>query len=118
MIMKVLTILLITVAAAAAADTYVSTWDNIDLDGILSNDRLLKAYVDCLVGRGKCTPDAAALKRILPEAIQTHCAKCTEKQKKGGIKAIKFMMEKKPELWKEIGAKYDPTGEHTKNLRN
>lgn len=50
-------------AAAPAGDTYITKYDNIDLDQILQSDRLLKNYVNCLMERGKCTPDGSELKR-------------------------------------------------------
>lgn len=53
------------VAVATAANTYPSTWDNIDLDTVFANDRLVTAYVNCLLDRGSCTPDAATLKSKL-----------------------------------------------------
>lgn len=57
--------IVVTVAMATAADTYPSTWDNIDLDTVFTNDRLVTAYVNCLLDRGSCTPDAATLKSKL-----------------------------------------------------
>lgn len=41
---------------------YTSKYDNIDLDQILKNDRLLNNYVKCLLEKGKCTPDGQELK--------------------------------------------------------
>lgn len=41
---------------------YTTKYDNIDLDEILKNDRLLRAYVDCLKGTKKCTNDGEELK--------------------------------------------------------
>lgn len=41
---------------------YTTKYDNIDLDEILKSDRLLKNYVNCLLEKGKCTPDGAELK--------------------------------------------------------
>uniref|UniRef100_A0A1B6LW37 Uncharacterized protein n=1 Tax=Graphocephala atropunctata TaxID=36148 RepID=A0A1B6LW37_9HEMI len=102
--------IVVAVAATLAQETYKATWDDIDLDKVLANDRLLKAYVDCLLDRGACPPEGAALKRILPEALKTDCAKCTLKQLQGAIKVVKFMVEKKPDLWGEILSKYDPDG--------
>lgn len=49
--------------AAPAPETYITKYDNIDLDQILQSDRLLKNYVNCLMERGKCTPDGSELKR-------------------------------------------------------
>lgn len=42
---------------------YTTKYDNIDLDEIIKSDRLLKNYVNCLLEKGKCTPDGAELKR-------------------------------------------------------
>lgn len=44
---------------------YTTKYDNIDLDEIIKSDRLLKNYVNCLLGKGKCTPDGLELKRKL-----------------------------------------------------
>ncbi|CAH1393650.1 unnamed protein product [Nezara viridula] len=67
---------------AATAPSYTTRWDTIDIDQILKNDRILKKYIDCLMDRGKCSPDAQELKKVLPEAMQTECAKCTDAQKR------------------------------------
>lgn len=50
------------VAVALAENTYTTKYDNIDLDTILTSDRLLKNYVNCLLGKGNCTPDGKELK--------------------------------------------------------
>lgn len=46
----------------------------------------------------------------LPEAIENKCANCSEKQKEGSEKIIKFLYEKKNDLWKKLEEKYDPKG--------
>lgn len=88
--------------------TYTDKWDNIDVDQILTSDRLMKGYVDCLLDKGRCTPDGKALKETLPDALENECSKCTEKQKTGSDKVIRNLVNKRPNLWKELGAKYDP----------
>jgi hypothetical protein len=45
---------------------------------------------------------------LLPEAIKSDCAKCSEKQKIGVEKVIRFLTENKSDLWKQVVAKYDP----------
>lgn len=49
-------------AVAFAADKYTTKYDNVDLDEILNNKRLLKNYVNCLLEKGNCTPDGQELK--------------------------------------------------------
>jgi hypothetical protein len=42
------------------------------------------------------------------DALQNDCAKCSEKQKAGAEKVIKFLYKNKPEQWKLLREKYDP----------
>jgi hypothetical protein len=37
-------------------------WDYMNVDEILSSDRLVNNYVKCLLDKGPCTPDGAELK--------------------------------------------------------
>lgn len=49
----------------AAEDTeYTHKYDNIDVDQILHNDRLLKRYIDCMLDKPKvrCPAEATELK--------------------------------------------------------
>nr|CAH7747822.1 unnamed protein product [Callosobruchus chinensis] len=91
---------------------YTTKYDNIDLDRILSNERLLKNYMNCLMDRGRCTKDAAELKQILPDALATDCSKCNEKQKRGAKKVAEFLTRNKPNAWKELVEKYDRDGKY------
>lgn len=62
----VICLFFVAVCAVASAkpggDHYTTKYDNVDLDAIIKNDRLLKAYVDCLAGTKKCTKDGEELK--------------------------------------------------------
>lgn len=49
-------------AFALAEDKYTDKYDKIDLDEILGNKRLLQAYVNCILDKGKCTPEGKELK--------------------------------------------------------
>nr|AJP61955.1 chemosensory protein [Phenacoccus solenopsis] len=108
----VLTLFLAVAGVAYAADTYTTKFDNIDIDQILHNERLLKPYVNCLLTDTKCTADANELKRVLPEALVTNCQKCSEKQKQGAEKVISYLAKNKPEIWSKILAKYDKNNEY------
>lgn len=48
----------------------------------------------------------------LPEALATHCAKCTERQKQMGKVLAQEVQRTHPEIWKELVAYYDPDGKH------
>lgn len=57
---KSLIILLCVVASVWS--TYTDKYDNINYKEIMENERLLLAYVDCVMERGKCTPEGKELK--------------------------------------------------------
>ncbi|KAJ8717933.1 hypothetical protein PYW07_005863 [Mythimna separata] len=108
LIVAVALLCVVAMAWGKPASTYTDKWDNINVDEILESQRLLKAYVDCLMDRGRCTPDGKALKETLPDALENECSKCTEKQKSGSDKVIRHLVNKRPDLWKELSTKYDP----------
>ena len=62
--------------ASALPQKYTTKYDNINLDDILRSERLLNNYFNCLMDKGKCTPDGNELKRTLPDALKTGCKKC------------------------------------------
>ncbi|KAK9892195.1 hypothetical protein WA026_019000 [Henosepilachna vigintioctopunctata] len=88
--------------------TYTNKYDKIDIDALIKNERLLKHYVNCLLDREKCRPDGEELKRFLPEALETECAKCTDAQKIGSRRIITHLIKNKREWWNELEKKYDP----------
>lgn len=53
---------LIAVAYASPDSQYTNKYDNIDLDGILTNRRLLAGYIKCTLDQGKCTAAGKELK--------------------------------------------------------
>lgn len=57
----VLVVLAATVALAAAA-SYTNKFDNIDIDRILGNERILTQYIKCLMDEGTCTTEGRELK--------------------------------------------------------
>nr|AKW47178.1 chemosensory protein 8 [Chrysopa pallens] len=122
--MKSVTLAVFVIVAFAAIgvyaeeDKYTSKFDNIDVDSILANDRLLKNYMDCVAGKGKCTPDGEALKKHSKEALDNCCAKCTDKQKEMFKKIYKHLQTNKPEVLAELKQQYDPTGEHAEKCKS
>lgn len=77
MLLKVFTIIILCELAACDIDQkskkYTSKYDNINLDEVLHNKRLLDAYVKCLISKGPCTNDAAELKRKLKLSFELLC---------------------------------------------
>ncbi|XP_053677304.1 ejaculatory bulb-specific protein 3-like [Anopheles nili] len=104
-------------ALAAAQEQYTTKYDGIDLDEILKSDRLFNNYFKCLMDEGRCTPDGNELKKILPEALQTNCAKCSEKQRSGAIKVINYVIDNRKEQWDALQKKYDPENLYIEKYR-
>nr|QNL14938.1 chemosensory protein 1 [Aulacocentrum confusum] len=91
-------------------NTYMTRWDKVNLDEILESKRLLQHYFNCLMNKGPCPPDGQELKRALPEALKTACAKCSNSQREGAIKVIKYLREYEPKKFGILANKYDPQG--------
>ncbi|KAL1493829.1 hypothetical protein ABEB36_009515 [Hypothenemus hampei] len=116
--MKLVVFLALCVVAVVSADQYTNKYDNVDLDQILKSDRLLRNYLNCLLDKGKCTPDGAELKKYLPEALENECAKCSQKQRDGARKVIHYLIDNKRPYWNELAAKYDPDGKYLKKYQS
>ncbi|KAI5739535.1 hypothetical protein M8J77_020399 [Diaphorina citri] len=108
----VLVACLACIGSVLTSPAYTTKYDNVDLDEIIANDRLFTNYYKCLMDTGACSPDGAELKKVLPDAIATECGGCSDKQKEGAKKIFKFLIEKKPEEWKALESKYDPSGSY------
>ena len=74
--MKFLIIAVCVIFGVVNAQQYTTKYDGVNLEEILKSDRLLNNYFKCLMETGKCTPDGNELKRTLPDALKTDCAKC------------------------------------------
>lgn len=60
--MKFCLVFVVLVAGAFAAEKYTSAYENIDVDSILSNKRILTNYIKCMLDEGPCTADGRELK--------------------------------------------------------
>lgn len=43
-------------------EKFTTKYDNMNLDEVLKNDRLINKYVQCVMETGSCTPDGELLK--------------------------------------------------------
>ncbi|EDW31576.1 GL10889 [Drosophila persimilis] len=96
--------------AAAAPDQYTSKFDNVNVDDVLGNQRVLNNYLKCLMDKGPCTAEGRELKRLLPDALQSDCSKCTAAQRRNSEKVINILRSKYPGEWKQLLDKYDSKG--------
>ena len=49
------------VLSAEDNSKYTTKYNNFDIDSVLNNEKILKNYVNCLVGEGNCTPQGRDL---------------------------------------------------------
>ncbi|XP_066263141.1 ejaculatory bulb-specific protein 3-like isoform X1 [Euwallacea similis] len=91
---------------------YTTKYDNVDINDIIHNERLLKNYVFCLLDKASCTPDGLELKKNMPDAVETNCSKCSDKQREGSEVMMRYLIDNKPEYWNPLQEKYDPTGSY------
>nr|AAC47827.1 olfactory protein [Cactoblastis cactorum] len=118
--MKTSLVLLCCLAAVLArpSDTYTDKYDNINIQEILENKRLLEAYVNCVLDKGKCTPEGKELKEHLQEAIENGCEKCTEAQEKGAYTVIEHLIKNEIEIWRQLADKFDPERKYRKKYED
>uniref|UniRef100_A0A2A4JQV2 Chemosensory protein n=1 Tax=Heliothis virescens TaxID=7102 RepID=A0A2A4JQV2_HELVI len=110
--------ILVTLAAFVVAETYTDRYDNIDIDEIIANRKLLVPYIKCILDQGRCTPEGKELKAHIKDALQTSCTKCTDKQKKASRKVVKHIRAKEQDYWKQLLAKYDPDSQYVQNYES
>ncbi|XP_050077458.1 mucin-2-like isoform X3 [Anopheles maculipalpis] len=95
-----------------ARTLYSTRYDNLDIDTILGSNRLVSNYVDCLLSRKPCPPEGKDLKRILPEALRTKCARCSPIQKENALKIITRLYYDYPDQYRALRERWDPSGEY------
>lgn len=118
--MKCILVLCALVAIAVArpdGEKYTTKYDSIDIDSILSNERLSNNYVNCLLEKGKCNEEGNTLKQVIPDALITGCTKCSEKQRESIRKVVQHLVKKRPADWDALLAKYDPNGTYRHNYQ-
>ena len=52
----------VVVTLEAAPDKFSTKYDNVNLDEVMSNEKLLMNYYNCIMDKGKCTPDGSELR--------------------------------------------------------
>lgn len=116
--MKCVVIFAALAYCAFGADYYTNKYDNINIDNILANNRLLGNYINCLLEKGRCNEDGKTLKEIIPDALITNCQKCNEKQRQSVKKVVGFLVKNRRKDYDALVAKYDPQGIYRENYKH
>ncbi|KAF5299918.1 hypothetical protein FQR65_LT09313 [Abscondita terminalis] len=104
---------IVSLMVNAEDDKYTTKYDDFDVDAIINSPRLLKNYVNCAIEKGPCTAEGEELKKNIPDALQTDCSKCSDKQKQLTDKVLQYLMENELEYWELLQNKYDPERKYT-----
>nr|AIX97073.1 chemosensory protein 5 [Dastarcus helophoroides] len=115
--MKTLLLFGLCLVGVFAIDKYPTKYDNIDVDNVLKNKRLFNNYMQCLLKKGKCTEDGTLLRDLIPDALLTECAKCSEVQKTKAEKVIKHIKKEHPQDWEDLLKVYDPEKKYVKSYQ-
>ncbi|CAH2089575.1 unnamed protein product [Euphydryas editha] len=97
-----------TLLSLTLAEQYTDRYDDIDVDDILANKRLLTTYIKCILDQGRCTSEGKEVKLHIKDAMQTGCEKCTETQKQKARKVVGHIREHEKTYWEDMKKKYDP----------
>jgi len=57
-----LILLVLLIAFATAAEKYSVKYDNVNVDSILQNNRVLTNYIRCMLDEGPCTAEGRELR--------------------------------------------------------
>ncbi|XP_013162731.1 PREDICTED: ejaculatory bulb-specific protein 3-like [Papilio xuthus] len=111
-------VFILCVVATSFAAQYTDKYDDINLKEIVENKRILLSYANCVLEKGKCSPEGKVLKDHIKDAIETGCKKCTDAQRTGTETMIRHLIKYEPDIWNELATKYDSTGEWRKTYED
>ena len=100
-----------------AEEKYTEENDDLDIEGVIKDADTMKAFTGCFMDTADCDHVSGDFKKDLPEAIQTACAKCTDKQKHITKRYFEGLEEKYPELYQAFKNKYDPENKYFAALK-
>ncbi|XP_044598970.1 ejaculatory bulb-specific protein 3-like [Cotesia glomerata] len=102
----------VSAEALNKSSMYSTKYDNIDINAVIKNDRLVNNYVACMLDEKPCTPDGEELKKNIPDALATECASCSPAQKNIAEVMYHHLIDNRPDLWSKLEVKYDPSGSY------
>ncbi|XP_012220466.2 ejaculatory bulb-specific protein 3 [Linepithema humile] len=87
-------------------DGYDTKYDDIDVNGILENNKLREQYYKCFMDQAPCmTADSKFFKEIVGEAYHTNCKKCNERQNIMLDTMVKWYKQNQPDKFKAFEEK-------------
>uniref|UniRef100_A0A1B6FMW2 Uncharacterized protein n=1 Tax=Cuerna arida TaxID=1464854 RepID=A0A1B6FMW2_9HEMI len=90
--------------------------EKIDVDTMLSNNRIMTNYVRCFVGKGACSPEGRDFRKLIPKLTATACGDCTPNQQRIIKKIFLFMYTQRNNDWKQLQDAFDPKHKFEKKI--
>ncbi|XP_066603688.1 ejaculatory bulb-specific protein 3-like [Prorops nasuta] len=93
---------------------YTGKWNDLNTHDIIDNSRLFKKYKQCILADSNvgCPQEVIELKKVLPEALETVCSKCSTVQVEKIRDTLKYVCEKRKADFDELLKHIDPEGAH------
>ncbi|CAH1364350.1 unnamed protein product [Tenebrio molitor] len=86
------------VAALAAENKYTNKYDNVDVDKILNNDRVLTNYIKCLMDEGPCTSEGREFQKPYRTRSTAVVPNATKNKKRQQRKSSGTCRKNEPEI--------------------
>nr|AHJ61049.1 chemosensory protein 5 [Sogatella furcifera] len=87
---------------------YDKMFENMDVNSLLKNHRLVDSYLKCFLNEGSCTHIGHEVKMMIPEVIRSRCATCGENQMRALKAGLRLFIVLRPDDWKRFLDVYDP----------
>ncbi|BET00291.1 chemosensory protein [Nesidiocoris tenuis] len=111
-------VMFITAVLCAPVQYSDTRYDGTELKTLLGNDEQYLNLFQCVIGRGKCTPDQELLKSAIPGAILDGCAACNAKQSIGSKTFLEHLINERPSDMLLLEGEFDPDGSYRKSYEH
>ncbi|XP_058799834.1 putative odorant-binding protein A10 [Phymastichus coffea] len=91
---------------------YPISWTKVNYKPVIDNERLFRKYKQCLLvdKTTGCPRDVLQLKKIIPEVLETMCAKCLPVHIERFKEAVEYICKKRRADYDEVRKSKDPNG--------
>ncbi|CAG9837573.1 unnamed protein product [Diabrotica balteata] len=103
----IVTLVVVVFGAPKTFEDNVKALRKINLNDVLKNDRIVRSYIDCVIGTKPCTPEGLAMKESWKEGLDKTCDKCEEEDKIKVKKVVKYIYLNHRDWYDELASTFD-----------
>ncbi|XP_076652582.1 ejaculatory bulb-specific protein 3 [Halictus rubicundus] len=93
--------------------SFVQAQDSIS--HLMMDKRYLQRQIGCVLDQAPCDVIGRVIKRLLPEALNNNCGRCTPRQMEHAETLMAFMQQNYPNEWQSIMQYYSTMKYRTSN---